>query len=239
MSNTIQATPGAFRDEVVERLKDPKVVPLFIACDVVMGEMSALADYFVPDTNPFESFGVVTQEGYWAGRGNAVRWQALEPGSARIASDRYASYEAFICDVAKACGLPGFGEDAIAAADGTLYLLEDACDFFLKAVANLAYDTDPVEDIAPDEVKMQGLDELPSRWRDSVSDPRSCACCRAEAGSGLSNSASARRGAAPMRRTSSRFSTARPQAPRRTRKPGGSSRARWAGRRSCFRTSPL
>ncbi len=170
MSNTIQATPGAFRDEVVERLKDPKVVPLFIACDVVMGEMSALADYFVPDTNPFESFGVVTQEGYWAGRGNAVRWQALEPGSARIASDRYASYEAFICDVAKACGLPGFGEDAIAAADGTLYPLEDACDFFLKAVANLAYDTDPVEDIAPDEVKMQGLDELPSHWRASVSD---------------------------------------------------------------------
>ncbi len=79
MTDTLQASSGAMRDAIIDRLKDPAIIPLHIACDVVVGEHASLADYLVPDTNPFESFGVVTQEGYWKGKGNAVRWPAKTP----------------------------------------------------------------------------------------------------------------------------------------------------------------
>lgn len=168
MSNTIEATPGAWRDEFVERLEDPSVLPLFIACDVSMGEMAQMADYFVPDTTPYESFGVITNEGYFSGKGNSVRWRVKTPETVKIDGDRYASYEAFICDVAKACDMPGFGDDAIQAADGTTWDFNDAPDFFLKAVANLAYDTTPVDDVSASDAELQALDELPESWSSAV-----------------------------------------------------------------------
>lgn len=168
MTDTLQATSGAMRDAIIDRLKDPSIVPLHIACDVVVGEHANLADYLVPDTNPFESFGVVTQEGYWKGKGNAVRWPVKTPGTLELADGRYASYEAFCVDVAKACGVPGFGENAVEAADGTMWPINDAADFFLKAVANLAYDTAPVADVAAEDVRLQALDELPASWEPAV-----------------------------------------------------------------------
>lgn len=170
MSNTIEAAPGFFNDEVRARLCDPDVVPLFLACDVFMGEMASMADYIIPDTTPYESFGVVTNEGYWPGRGNTVRWPVKTPESIEISGGRHASYEAFLCDVAKACNVPGFGENAVADADGNKHPINDACDLFLKAVANLAYDTTPVDDITDEEIKLQALDNLPAAWKNSVSE---------------------------------------------------------------------
>lgn len=169
MNDCIQATPGALRDEVIERLCDPEVVPLHIACDVFMGEHATFADYIVPDTTPFESFGVVTNEGYWRGKGNTVRWRAKEPGSLKLDDGRFASFEAFVCDVARACELPGFGEDAIEDVDGKKWPLNGAPDYFLKAVANLAYETTPVADISAADAHLQALDELPQAWKDAVS----------------------------------------------------------------------
>ncbi len=168
MTNTLQATSGALRDSVIEKLKDPDVVPLHIACDAFIGEHAQLADYIVPDTTPFESFGVVTQEGYWRGQGNTVRWQAKPPSTVELADGRFASFEAFCVDVARACNLPGFGENAIESADGTFYPLNDAADFFLKAVANLAYAIEPVADVSDEDVQLQALDELPASWQDAV-----------------------------------------------------------------------
>lgn len=168
MTNTLQATPGAMRDTVIERLKDPNVVPLHIACDVLMGEHAQLADYIVPDTNPFESFGVVTQEGYWCGKGNTVRWRAKEPDTIELSDGRFASFETFCIDVAKACDMPGFGENAIESVDGTVYPFNDASDYFLKAVANLAYAESPVADIAADDIRVQALDVLPEAWQEAV-----------------------------------------------------------------------
>lgn len=55
MTNTIQATPGALRDSVVERMKDTSIIPLHIACDVVVGEHARLADYIVPTPIPLRA----------------------------------------------------------------------------------------------------------------------------------------------------------------------------------------
>ena len=49
-----------------------------------------------------------------------------------------------------------------------MWPLNDACDFFLKAVANLAYDTEPVADVSGEDVKVQALDELPAAWEKAV-----------------------------------------------------------------------
>lgn len=168
MTDTLQATSGAMRDAIIDRLKDPEILPLHIACDVVVGEHASLADYIVPDTNPFESFGVVTQEGYFKGKGNSVRWPAKKPETIEISGGRHASYEAFCIDVAKACDVPGFGENAIKAKDGTAYPLNDACDFFLKSVANLAYDTKPVADVSDEDIRLQALDDVPDAWSKAV-----------------------------------------------------------------------
>ena len=81
---------------------------------------------------------------------------------------RNASWEAFIADVSKACGVPGFGDNALFDVDGNAYPYNEACDFYVKALANLAYDGEPVEDITEEEMHLQGLDNLPEKWKASV-----------------------------------------------------------------------
>ncbi len=172
MFNTLQATSGAMRDEMLARLQDPDNIPLHIVCDVVLGEHTLFADYVVPDTNPYESFGIVTQQLDWKGRGDAVRWPVITPGTIELGDGRHASYEAFLIDVAKACGIPGYGEEAVSDADGTPCAINDACDYFIRAVANLAYAVpdDVVPDISDEEAHMQGLDELPEAWKSAVTE---------------------------------------------------------------------
>lgn len=170
MTNTLQATSGLLRDSVLERMKDTSIIPLHIACDVVIGEHAQYADYIVPDTNPFESFGVVTNEGFFKSKGNSVRWPAKTPETIEISGGRHASFEAFCCDVAKVCDMPGFGDNAVTDVDGKTWPLNDACDFFLKAVANLAYDATPVDDVASEDMKLQALDNLPEAWKNAVSE---------------------------------------------------------------------
>ena len=167
MKSTLTMAPGALRDSVVERLKDPDIIPLVISCDVVMGEDTQYADYIVPDTNPYESWGVLDMEG-WAGYGDAVRWPVKQAESMLLDDGRNASWEAFIADVSKACGVPGFGDNALFDVDGNAYPYNEACDFYVKALANLAYDGEPVEDITEEEMHLQGLDNLPEKWKASV-----------------------------------------------------------------------
>lgn len=171
MASPIQASSGAMRDQIMDRLKDVNVVPLAITCDVVIGESANLSDYFIPDTTPYESWGVRTQEGYWNGKGNTVRWQTSEPETMRLPDGRHASYETFLCDMAKKLDLPGYGDDALESTDGTTYPFNDASDYFLKAIANLAYsDGDPVPDISDEEARIQGLDALPESWKAAVTE---------------------------------------------------------------------
>ena len=169
MRTSLECVPGALRDSVIDRLKDPAVVPLYISCDVVIGEDTQLADYVVPDTNPYESFGTLNMEG-WVGYGDAVRWPVKEPGSMKLDDDRYACIESFVVDVAKACDVPGFGENAIKDAEGKTYPLNSAADFFVKALANLAYDGTPVADVEAEDIRLQALDTLPASWKAAVKD---------------------------------------------------------------------
>lgn len=168
MCNVIQATPGSMRDSVIERLCDPSILPLHIVCDIVMGEMAQYADYFVPDVTQYESFGLPTSSLF----GASVRWEATTPQTLELEDGRHVCWETLLIDVAKACELPGWGENSFFTdVDGNTWPFNSSQDYYLKAIANLAYaNDDPCDDISAEEAHMQGLDELPASFTDAVSE---------------------------------------------------------------------
>ena len=168
MANPLLALPAAARKDVIDALKDPAVVPLFISVDCYMGETTALADYIVPDTTPYESWGLANIEGNFSGKGTTLRWPVVEPASMKLDDGRHASYEVYLVDVAKAVGMPGFGKDAITDVNGNKYDFNDAHEFYLKGVANMAYDGEPVDDISEEETDMQDLDTVMTNWMEAL-----------------------------------------------------------------------
>lgn len=169
MANPLLALPAAAREEVREALKKPEIVPLFISVDAYMAETTALADYIVPDTTPYESWGLANIEGNFSGKGTTVRWPVVKPGTMKIDDNRHASYETFLIDIAKAIDIPGFGKGAITDMDGNKFDLNDAADYFLKGAANIAYDENPVADISQEEIELQDLDNALKDWENSLS----------------------------------------------------------------------
>lgn len=170
MANAMLSLPGAALDEVKEALKDPAIIPLFISVDAYMGETTALADYVIPDTTPYESWGVANIEGNFSGKGSTVRWPVIEPATAKIGDGRFASFETFVIDIAKKINLPGFGEKGLLDINDNPLPLNTPEDFFLRAVTNTAFDDEPVPDVSEEEIKMQALDELYQRWDGVIDD---------------------------------------------------------------------
>ncbi len=169
MANPLLALPGAARTEVREALKNPEIVPLFISIDAYMAETTALADYIVPDTTPYESWGLANIEGNFSGKGTTVRWPVVKPGTIELEDGRHSSYETFLIDVAKAIGMPGFGKGAITDMNGKKFDLNDAHNFFLKGIANMAYDDTQVKGISQEEIDLQDLEGALEKYKDSLS----------------------------------------------------------------------
>jgi tetrathionate reductase subunit A len=156
-SNPVYGIPGV--RAVAERtLGDPKVIPLVIAVDPFINESSAFADYIVPDTTMYESWGFVAP---WAGvptKSMLSRFPVVAPKTAKTADGRPISVETFLIALAKAMGLPGFGKGAIAGADGRTYDLDRAEDWYFRAAANLAFTGKaPVGDASDDDVMLAGV----------------------------------------------------------------------------------
>ena len=168
MANPLLALPAAARKDVIDTLKDPEVVPLFISVDCYMGETTSLADYIVPDTTPYESWGLANLEGNFSGKATTLRWPVVEPESMKLDDGRHASYEVYLVDVAKAVGMPGFGKDAITDVNGNKYDFNDAHEFYLKGVANMAYDGEPVDDISEEEIELQDLNSAVNGWENAL-----------------------------------------------------------------------
>lgn len=144
-----------------EKLRDPKVLPLFIAVDAFMNETTALADYIVPDTHNFESWGFSTP---WAGvptKTSTARWPVIQSANAKNADGETICMESFIIHVAKAMGLPGFGENAISDNQQQTYPLNCSEDYFLRAAANIAFDgKQPVNDATQEDRLLSGVERI-------------------------------------------------------------------------------
>lgn len=146
-------------EHLKELLKDPKAaVPLFIAIDPFINETSRYADYIVPDSVMYETWGVVAP---WAGyqtKTNTVRYPTTIPPQARFANDEPVSMDSFSIELGKALKLPGFGKNAIKGEGGKLYSMDRPQDFYIRAFENIAIDQGGVPECSDEEIALAGLE---------------------------------------------------------------------------------
>ncbi|WP_027284665.1 molybdopterin dinucleotide binding domain-containing protein [Rubritepida flocculans] len=158
-SNPVYGIPGFPR--LAERvLGDPRKLPLLIGIDPFINESTCWADYLVPDTLLYESWGWTSP---WAGvpaRATSARWPAVEPPLARSADGEPVAMESLLIGLAKALGLPGFGPRAIRAADGGLHPLERAADWYLRGGANIAFAGTPVPEASAEDLRLSGVERV-------------------------------------------------------------------------------
>ncbi|ACA31113.1 tetrathionate reductase subunit A [Histophilus somni] len=144
-----------------QKLKDPKILPLFISIDAFMNETTALADYIVPDTHNFESWGFSTP---WAGvptKTSTARWPVIASPNEKTSQGDTICMESFVIEIAKMMQLPGFGDNAILDKQNHSYPLNRSEDFFLRAAANIAYDgKQPVQDATQEDLLLTGVQRL-------------------------------------------------------------------------------
>jgi tetrathionate reductase subunit A len=160
MTNPLYGIAG-LRGVAEERLKDPARLPLFIAIDAFINETTALADYIIPDTHNFESWGFSAPWGGVASKATTARWPIVTPATAKTAQGQPISMEAFCIAVAKRLALPGFGDRAIGDGQGELLPLNRAEDYYLRAAANVAFaGKAPVPAARTEELALCGVDRL-------------------------------------------------------------------------------
>ncbi|WP_427773721.1 tetrathionate reductase subunit A [Comamonas thiooxydans] len=163
ISNPIYAMCG-FENALADSVKDVKKLPLFVSVDPFINETSALADYIVPDTVTYESWGIGAPWADVVAKSSTVRWPTVEAATAKTADGQAISFETFIFAVAKQLGLPGFGKNAMSTKQGELLDLENAEDFYLRGMCNIAYQAGkPVPEASDDDIKITGLEKwMPS-----------------------------------------------------------------------------
>ncbi|GAW92016.1 molybdopterin-dependent oxidoreductase [Calderihabitans maritimus] len=129
--------------EQVEILKNTNIIPLIVASDVVIGETSMYADYILPDCTYLERWGLEVIYPNFELKESHIQ----QPVTRVYPEVRQA--EDVLIDIAKKMGLPGVGDNAFP--DGSP--LNRAEDFYLKVVANIAYDgKEPVPDADDEEL---------------------------------------------------------------------------------------
>lgn len=156
-TNPIYGQAG-LQSQAGKALADPARLPLIVAIDPFINESSRYADYIVPDTVLYESWGSAWP---WAGhltKTNSFRWPVVEPPLAKIKGNSPVCMESFIIAVAKRMGLPGFGDKAIPDGSGTLHGLNTPEDFFLRVFANVVHAGKPVPDANHEELLLTGVD---------------------------------------------------------------------------------
>lgn len=172
--NPLYGIPG-IRPLIEDGLKDPKKLPLIISVDPLINESNAFADYIVPDSIMYESWGFPAP---WAGiptKATTARWPVVEPKAATSADGQRIGMETFYIALAKAMSLPGFGADAIADMDGKRYPLDRAEDWYLRGAANIAFaGKAPVGDATDEDMALSGVERIrplmeatlkPEEWR--------------------------------------------------------------------------
>ena len=138
MSNPVYSLAG-FKNLAREQLCDPKVLPLAISVNPFINETSALADYIVPDTVTYESWGIGAPWADVVAKSSTVRCPTVTPAVAQTLTGEPVNLESFLIAVAKRLDMPGFGDGVITDKEGGKYDLNTAEDFYLRGVANIAF----------------------------------------------------------------------------------------------------
>ncbi|AWK89126.1 molybdopterin-dependent oxidoreductase [Azospirillum thermophilum] len=173
-SNPVYGIPGG-RAAVEATLRDPKALPLIVAIDPFINETTAFADYIVPDTVLYETWGWAAP---WAGvptKASTARWPVVESRTAALPDGQHVQMETVLIALARRLGLPGFGPGAIEDMEGNRYPLERPEDWYLRGGANIAWlGKQPVPDASDDDIALSGVERVlpmlkatlkPEEWR--------------------------------------------------------------------------
>lgn len=152
-------------------LQDPKkAIPLFIAIDPFINETSKYADYIVPDSVLYETWGSL---GPWAGcqtKVSMVRFPIIKPSQATFKNGEPICMDSFLIELGKKLELPGFGKGAIKGENGENFALDKPSDFYLRAFENIAMDANPVPDLSDEEIALAGLSDYVPLLMDTCKD---------------------------------------------------------------------
>ncbi|HET6719459.1 MAG TPA: molybdopterin dinucleotide binding domain-containing protein [Rhodocyclaceae bacterium] len=158
--NPLYGIPG-LRSKIGKDLADPKKIPLIVSVDPFINESNAYADYIVPDSLMYESWGWVAA---WNGvptKAMAARWPVIEPRADKTPEGRAIGMETFFIALAKAMQLPGFGDAAISDPEGQTFALNSPEDWYLRGGANIAWlGKEPVADASADDIALSGVERL-------------------------------------------------------------------------------
>ncbi len=130
-----------------EILSDVNKLPLFVANDIVIGPTSMYADYIFPDLSFLERWEFQGSHPNMPHKVQPVRQPVIAPipESCRVYGQSVPlSFEAMILGIAEYLGLPGFGDAGFGRDEsGSPLPLRHPDDFYLRAVANLAFGEKP------------------------------------------------------------------------------------------------
>lgn len=159
MANPVYGIAG-MENVLGDKLKDPANIPLFVSIDAFMNETTALADFIVPDTHNFESWGFTSP---WAGvpvKASTARWPIVDSKVDKTKDGQPISLESFLVGISEQLSLPGFGENAIPDSDGVLHPLKKAEDYYLRAAANIAFAGKPVKEAKEEDIVLTGVSRI-------------------------------------------------------------------------------
>ena len=170
MGNFLYGVAG-MRNAMYDDLCDPKKMPLIVSIEPFINETSAIADYIVPDTVTYESWGVSAPWADVIAKTSTVRWPVIEPKVTRTADGQPISLESFLIAVAKRINMPGFGDNAMGIPNSDARLgLHSAPDFYLRGFANIAYAMKrPVNDASDDDLTITGVNRYENIIKERVS----------------------------------------------------------------------
>ncbi|MDD2384069.1 MAG: molybdopterin-dependent oxidoreductase [Sulfurospirillaceae bacterium] len=155
-ANFIYGQSGS--EHIKALLQDPKkAIPLFIAIDPFINETSKYADYIVPDSVLFETWGAL---GVWAGcqtKVSTIRFPIIKPAQATFKNGEPICMDSFLIELGKKLGLPGFGKGAIKGENGENFAFDRPHDFYIRAFENIAMDGTPVPDCSDEEIELSGI----------------------------------------------------------------------------------
>jgi len=126
----------------IDVLCDTEKLPLFIACDILIGTTSMYADYIFPDLTFLERWEFQGSHPNIPNKVQPLRQPVIAPipEECTVYGQAYPiSLESMILGIAEHLGLPGFGENGF----GEGLHLKHPDDLYLRGVANLAFGEKP------------------------------------------------------------------------------------------------
>jgi tetrathionate reductase subunit A len=126
-------------------LADVSKVPLYFASDILVGPTSTYADYVFPDLSYLERWEMQGSHPNMPAKVQPIRQPVIAPIPETVVVYGEAmpiSYEALLMALAEKLGMKGFGKDGFE--PGKDFTRPD--DFYVRMVANVANDGDPVAD---------------------------------------------------------------------------------------------